>query len=109
MCEDPQQGQLLCAGLSGQRYAIFPTQGRDAYGQAHTGWGISVGTNGVSVFEHANNSIPSLLVYDAPLSGWTNITTTSARSRTAVSVCPAPTVSSNTTSKPNAASNARYG
>jgi len=35
--------------------------------------GVSVGTNGVSVFEHRDNHMPALLVYDAPILGWTHI------------------------------------
>ncbi|MBA4388580.1 MAG: hypothetical protein C0404_11400, partial [Verrucomicrobia bacterium] len=60
------------AGTSGQRYAIYPTQG-DGYGIGHVGAGISVGTNGISVFEHAGGYLPSLLVYDAPLTNWTHV------------------------------------
>jgi PKD repeat protein len=62
------------SGVTGfaQRYAIFPTYG-DAYGAGHAGAGISVGTNGVSVFEHAGNYLPSPLVHDVALSGWTHI------------------------------------
>ena len=32
-----------------------------------------MGTNGVSVFEHASAYLPSLLVYDAPIVGWTHV------------------------------------
>jgi hypothetical protein len=56
-------------GISGQRYAIFPDHGVTGYGGA----GVSVGTNGVSVFEHSDVYLPSLLVYDAPIIGWTHI------------------------------------
>ena len=56
------------AGIGGQSYAIGAEQrGADA------GVGISVGTNGVSVFEHGDFYIPSLLVHDAALSGWTHV------------------------------------
>jgi hypothetical protein len=60
-------------GTSGQRYAIWPTQGAKAYGGGHAGAGISVGTNGISVFEHGVSYVPSLLVYDAPVEGWTHV------------------------------------
>ncbi|MBA4388578.1 MAG: hypothetical protein C0404_11390 [Verrucomicrobia bacterium] len=60
------------AGTSGQRYAIYPTQG-DTYGTGHAGAGISVGTNGVSVFEHAGGYLPSPLVYGATLTNWTHL------------------------------------
>jgi hypothetical protein len=57
------------SGTSGQRYAIYPSW----FGNSDAGAGISVGTNGISVFEHAANYLPSLLVYDQPLSGWNHI------------------------------------
>ena len=57
-------------GNSNQRYAIFPNN--SGY-SGFAGAGVSVGTNGVSVFEHAPYYLPSLLVYDAPVLGWTHI------------------------------------
>ncbi|MBO3457954.1 hypothetical protein G7B40_036480 [Aetokthonos hydrillicola Thurmond2011] len=50
-------------GISGQRYAIFPTQGTVNYGEGASGAGISVATNGVNVYEHAANSLTPLLVW----------------------------------------------
>ena len=55
-------------GTSGQRFAIFPT-----FYDPTVGAGISVGTNGISVFEHTGYYLPSPLVYDATISGWTHI------------------------------------
>ena len=64
-------------GVGGQRYAFGPEQGGTAYGSPdHAGVGISVGTNGVSVFEHSDNYLPALLVHDTPLTGWTHIAVT---------------------------------
>ncbi len=60
-------------GLTGQRYAIFPRQGTSSYGANHTGAGISIGTNGVSVFEQAANELYSPLVYSGAITGWTHI------------------------------------
>ncbi len=57
------------AGTSDQRYAIFPQYGVPEL----AGAGVSVGINGVSVFEHAFAYLPSLLVYDGPIVGWTHI------------------------------------
>src|SRR5690606_36555010 len=37
---------------------------------------ISVGTNGVSVFEHGNDHLPSILVYDTPINDWTHVVVT---------------------------------
>jgi hypothetical protein len=58
--------------ISGQRYAIFPSYG-GAASSAYAGVGVSVGINGVSIFEHHSNYMPSPLVYNATLSGWTHI------------------------------------
>jgi len=57
-------------GAGGQRYAVFPSWGGETGG---AGLGVSVGTNGVSVFEHAANHLPSLLVADVPITNWTHI------------------------------------
>lgn len=35
--------------------------------------GISVGTNGVSIYEHAGGYMPPLLVWAGTLSGWTHL------------------------------------
>ncbi|MBA4387073.1 MAG: hypothetical protein C0404_03770 [Verrucomicrobia bacterium] len=61
------------AGTSGQRYAIYPTQGTGAYGSGHAGAGVSVGTNGVSVFEHADGYLPSVLALSTAVTGWTHV------------------------------------
>ncbi len=61
------------SGTSGQRYAVFPSQGDAAYGAGHAGAGVSVGTNAIIVFEHAANYMPSPLVYPVSLSGWNHI------------------------------------
>jgi hypothetical protein len=58
-------------GISNQRYAIFPEQGGADVNIV--GAGVSVGTNGVSVFEHTSENLYSPIVYDAVLSGWTHI------------------------------------
>jgi len=58
-------------GVSGQKYVWGPNWYDEFSG--HAGAGVSVGTNGVSVYEHAGNYMPPLLVYQASLSGWTHI------------------------------------
>jgi len=63
-------------GISGfglQRFAIFPDHGDLGYGAGHAGAGLSVGSNGVSVFEHAADYLPSVLVYSNAISGWTHV------------------------------------
>ena len=60
------------SGISGQRYAIFPTYG-ETWGAGRAGAGISAGTNGISVYEHTNGYMPALLVWEGTLSGWNHI------------------------------------
>ena len=60
-------------GLTGQRYAIFPRHGTSAFGTNHTGAGISIGNNGVSVFEHADNLLASPLVFSGTITSWVHI------------------------------------
>lgn len=60
-------------GINTQPYAIFPTQGGTAYGAGHAGVGFSIGTNGVSVWEHSHSYLPSVLVYGAALANWTHV------------------------------------
>jgi autotransporter-associated beta strand protein len=55
-----------------QRFAVFPDHG-DGYGVNHVCAGLSVGINGISVYEHAVNYLPSLLVYSNSISGWTHV------------------------------------
>ena len=57
------------SGTAGQRYAIFPNNGRFAA----AGAGVSVGTNGISVFEHASLYLPSVLVYDVAITNWVHV------------------------------------
>lgn len=63
------------AGTSGQRYMIYPPQGTATYGSGHACAGISVGTNGISVYEHAGDYMPPLLVWQQDLSslGWVHV------------------------------------
>ncbi|MEA5536849.1 Calx-beta domain-containing protein, partial [Crocosphaera sp. XPORK-15E] len=62
------------SGTGGQRYAIYPVQGEAAsLGSNHAGVGVSVGTNGISVFEHSASYLPSPLVYQNTVSDWTHI------------------------------------
>jgi hypothetical protein len=68
------ESQTGAGGRSGQRFAIGPQQGADAYGSAdHAGAGISVGTNGVSVYENSKDYMPALLVHPMQISDWTHV------------------------------------
>jgi hypothetical protein len=62
-------------GISGKKY-IF---GANFYGSPDAGMGVSIGTNGISVYEHSGSYMPALAVYDAtlsPLSGWNHVVVT---------------------------------
>ena len=56
-----------------QRFAVFPHRADLAYGATHAGAGLSIGRNGISVYEHAANFLPSRLVYSNAVSGWTHV------------------------------------
>lgn len=64
------ENTLGTAGHGNQRYAIFPYSGPT---DGIVGAGVSVGTNGVSVVEHGPAYLPTLLVHDTSLNGWTHI------------------------------------
>src|SRR4051794_13715160 len=53
------------SGTFGQRYVIVPGYANNAN---HAGVGVSVGTNGVSVFEHTREHLPAVLVYETIIS-----------------------------------------
>jgi prepilin-type N-terminal cleavage/methylation domain-containing protein len=56
-------------GTSGQTYVIGATHsGGSVASDTVAGAGISLGTNGVSVYEHANSYMPALAVYDGSTS-----------------------------------------
>lgn len=58
------------SGISDQRYVIAAGYGGD---NEYAGTGVSVGTNGVSVFEHTANHLPATLVYETSITDWTHI------------------------------------
>ena len=57
------------SGTSGQRYII----GAVAAGGSDSGFGISIGTNGVSVYEHAGFYMPCLLSHAATITSFTQV------------------------------------
>ncbi len=57
------------AGVGGQRWAFEPLNKPDP----DAGAGVSIASNGVSVYEHAPGYMPATLVYPATLSGWTHV------------------------------------
>jgi len=69
------------AGVSGQNYALFPTLNTAKWNwdsSGYAGAGLSVGTNGISVYEHAGNYMPPLLVWAGAVSAsnWTHVAVT---------------------------------
>jgi len=61
------------SGTAGQRYAFDVEAG----GSTSTSAGLSVGTNGLSVYEHASSYMPALAVYSNGVgSGWNHVTVT---------------------------------
>ncbi len=74
-------GATRDAGIYGQRYVLglhAPSPSTYVSGEEIEGWAraaISVGTNGVSLYESSGGSyMPAVLVYEAPISGWTHVT-----------------------------------
>jgi hypothetical protein len=61
------------AGVKGEHYVLYPLHGTYCWGAGHAGVGISAGTNGISVYEHAGEYLPALLVYEGKISGWTHV------------------------------------
>ncbi|MEK3854447.1 glycosyltransferase [Cytobacillus sp. FSL H8-0458] len=59
-------------GTAGQSYIIGPGHpGKERANES--GAGVSVGTNGVSVYEHSHNNLPSLLTHNSFINNWVHI------------------------------------
>ncbi|MED3833350.1 LamG-like jellyroll fold domain-containing protein [Peribacillus frigoritolerans] len=58
------------SGIRGQRYVVFPGNSRLVN---EAGIGISVGYNGISVYEHSVNHLPATLVHRVSIFNWTHI------------------------------------
>ncbi len=58
-------------GLAGQRYLVAPGY----LAGTNVSMGVSVGTNGVSVYEHGDSYIPALLVWQSPsaITDWIHV------------------------------------
>jgi len=61
------------SGVWGQRFATGPAHGNVYGGSEHAGVGISIGTNGVNVYEHSDGYLPALLAYSGSISDWNHI------------------------------------
>ena len=61
--------QLGADGLTNQNFVLFPLFD----GDNARGTGISVGRNGVSVYEHKNNYLNARIVFTKPMEGWNHV------------------------------------
>lgn len=64
------------SGSTGQAFIMYPGHGKKLWGDnIHAGMGISMGRNGVSVYEHRDFHLPALLVWQSPvdLNEWTHV------------------------------------
>ena len=57
-------------GSFDQRYVIVPGYSIET---DNAGVGVSVGTNGISVFEHTSEHLPAVLVYQTKITNWTHV------------------------------------
>jgi len=54
--------------------ALYPPPGHEVYhSPEHTGVGLSIGRNGICVFEHTADAFVPILVFAAPLTNWTHV------------------------------------
>ena len=54
-------------------YAVYPPPGESLYGQGHATAGITVGRNGVAIWEHASRVPVFRFAAETALSGWTHV------------------------------------
>ena len=71
----PAEATSGTPGTGGQRYVTHPEQGGAgaAWGAGHAGMGVSLGRNGIGVFEHADGYLPSLLTWASELTDWVHV------------------------------------
>ena len=68
--EIDSQNTTSTGGVNNQRYAFDPQHG----GDANAGAGLSLGTNGIVVYEHGSNYMPATAVYETELGDdWNHI------------------------------------
>jgi hypothetical protein len=71
-----EETNLGITGLNDPRnnFAVLPEHGQAfAPDGSHAGCGLTVGKNGVCVFEHSSNYFVPILVHPAKLTGWTHV------------------------------------
>lgn len=64
------ESQSGISGISGQRFVIGPGRGENGN---EAGVGISVGTNGIIVYEHSSFYLTALLVFPKVITNWKHI------------------------------------
>ncbi|MED3563903.1 glycosyltransferase, partial [Bacillus xiapuensis] len=65
-----QQSREIPVNSNGKNYIIGPARGKE---QKDSGICVSVGINGVSVYEFTKNNIYATLVYEATISDWVHV------------------------------------
>ncbi|MEP6845128.1 MAG: glycosyl hydrolase, partial [Panacibacter sp.] len=54
-------------------YAIYPSPGNELYGAGHATCGLTVGRNGIAVWENGSGNPELVLAVEVPVSGWSQI------------------------------------
>ncbi|WP_084042924.1 glycosyltransferase [Bacillus sp. J37] len=69
-----QQSKKGITTTNNKQFVIVPIYGAIGDGNStRAGVGVSVGTNGVSIYEHTLNHLPATLVENLPIHDWTHI------------------------------------
>jgi len=93
------------AGTSGQRWLFFPTQGGN-----DAGAGVSVGTNGISVYEHGNGYLAARATYAASLgTAWHHVAVTYTNRVATIYLDGQPVDASTTSPRPHVTSSLAVG
>lgn len=61
------------AGTQGLPFVLKPVSRGGGNDTSHAGVGVSIGTNGISVCECSDDYLPSVLVDNRPIAGWTHV------------------------------------
>lgn len=69
----PESSEGVTAYTAGRNDVLFPPPGHEVWGEGDAGVGFAVGRNGICVHEHGADHFPAVLVYPAPITGWTHV------------------------------------
>lgn len=67
---DKENASRGVSGTSNQHFAVLPSYGGK---ENFRGTGVSVGINGISLYEHKSGYLGARIVYEASLKGWSHI------------------------------------